>query len=64
MSSQAVTSIGLKSLVLVARYVSLHFQTILAYPYDVPQTSNTRTQWESKRDVQDRQVYSPHGRHR
>lgn len=45
MSSQAVMSIDLKSLVLVARYLSLRFQTIIAYPYDVSQKSNIRTQW-------------------
>ena len=45
MSSQAVISIDLKSLVRVARYVSLRFKTTIAYPFDVSQTSNIRTQW-------------------
>lgn len=35
MSSQAVISVDLKSLKLVARYVSLRFKTIIAYPYEV-----------------------------
>lgn len=43
MSSQAVMSIDLKSLELVARYISLRFKTIIAYPYDLSQQSNIRT---------------------